>query len=124
MRPPSGCGLVIGLSAGLLAPVIGAGLAARFTTIGIGGTSGFLAGAGSAAVITTAGTVTGMNIAGRGMGKRTQMVSTFKILPLYNNRRINVFLTIPELVACHSIFLLSLLGAYPFPLSPPPLLFF
>ncbi|POW00214.1 hypothetical protein PSHT_13161 [Puccinia striiformis] len=53
-----GGGLVIGLSAGLLAPVIGAGLAAGFTTIGIGGTSGFLAGAGGAAVITTAGTVT------------------------------------------------------------------
>ncbi|KNZ59775.1 uncharacterized protein VP01_1664g9 [Puccinia sorghi] len=90
-----GGGLVIGLSAGLLAPVIGAGLAAGFTTIGIGGTSGFLAGAGGAAVITTAGTVTGMNIAGRGMGKRTQTVSTFKILPLHNNRRVNVFLTIP-----------------------------
>ncbi|OAV87289.1 hypothetical protein PTTG_09279 [Puccinia triticina 1-1 BBBD Race 1] len=90
-----GGGLVIGLSAGLLAPVIGAGLAAGFTTIGIGGTSGFLAGAGGAAVITTAGTVTGMNIAGRGMGKRTQSVTTFKILPLHNNRRVNVFLTLP-----------------------------
>ncbi|KAH9466788.1 hypothetical protein MJO28_000613 [Puccinia striiformis f. sp. tritici] len=90
-----GGGLVIGLSAGLLAPVIGAGLAAGFTTIGIGGTSGFLAGAGGAAVITTAGTVTGMNIAGRGMGKRTQSVTTFKILPLHNNRRVNVFLTMP-----------------------------
>jgi len=90
-----GGGLVIGLSAGLLAPMIGAGLAAGFTTIGIGGTSGFLAGTGGAAVITTAGTVTGMNIAGRGMGKRTQTVSTFKILPLHNNRRVNVFLTIP-----------------------------
>ena len=40
-----GGGLVIGLSAGLLAPVIGAGLAAGFTTIGVAGTSGFLAGA-------------------------------------------------------------------------------
>ncbi|EGG11602.1 uncharacterized protein MELLADRAFT_41966 [Melampsora larici-populina 98AG31] len=88
-----GGGLVIGLSAGLLAPVIGAGLAAGFTTIGIGGTSGFLAGAGGAAVITTAGTVTGMNIAGKGMGKRTQSVTTFQILPLHNNGRVNVFLT-------------------------------
>lgn len=90
-----GGGLVIGLSAGLLAPVIGAGLAAGFTTIGIGGTSGFLAGAGGAAVITTAGTVTGMNIAGTGMGKRTQSVKTFEILPLHNNRRVNVFLICP-----------------------------
>ena len=46
----SGGGLVIGLSAGLLAPVIGAGLGAAFTTIGITGTTGFLAGAGGAAV--------------------------------------------------------------------------
>lgn len=90
-----GGGLVIGLSAGLLAPVIGAGLAAGFTTIGIGGTSGFLAGAGGAAAITTAGTVTGMNIAGKGMGKRTQSVTTFQILPLHNNGRVNVFLTMP-----------------------------
>ncbi|MBW0467606.1 hypothetical protein O181_007321 [Austropuccinia psidii MF-1] len=88
-----GGGLVIGLSAGLLAPVIGAGLAAGFTTIGITGTSGFLAGTGGAAVITTAGTFTGMNIAGKGMGKRTQAVKTFEILPLHNNGRVNVFLT-------------------------------
>ncbi|KAF8602035.1 DUF726-domain-containing protein, partial [Ceratobasidium sp. AG-I] len=48
-----GGGLVIGLSAGLLAPVIGAGLGAALTTAGITGTTGFLAGAGGAAVITT-----------------------------------------------------------------------
>ena len=35
-----GGGLVIGLSAGLLAPVIGAGLGAAFTTVGISGTTG------------------------------------------------------------------------------------
>jgi len=45
-----GGGLVIGLSAGLLAPVIGAGLAAGFTTIGVAGTGSFLAGAGGAAI--------------------------------------------------------------------------
>ena len=44
-----GGGLVIGLSAGLLAPVIGAGLAAGFTTIGVAGTNGFLAGSAGAA---------------------------------------------------------------------------
>lgn len=90
-----GGGLVIGLSAGLLAPVIGAGLAAGFTTIGVTGTSGFLAGAGGAAVITTAGTVTGMNIGGKGMAKRTRAVSTFRILPLHNNKRVNVYMTMP-----------------------------
>lgn len=93
-----GGGLVIGLSAGLLAPVIGAGIAAGFTTIGVTGTSGFLAGAGGAAVITTAGTVTGMNIGGKGMAKRTRAVSTFRILPLHNNKRVNVYLTMPGCV--------------------------
>lgn len=90
-----GGGLVIGLSAGLLAPVIGAGLGAAFTTIGITGTTGFLAGAGGAAVITTGGVLTGSSIAVRGMAKRTQQVRTFDVLPLHNNKRVNCILTVP-----------------------------
>ncbi|KAF8899424.1 hypothetical protein BD779DRAFT_1795853 [Infundibulicybe gibba] len=90
-----GGGLVIGLSAGLLAPVIGAGLGAAFTTIGITGTTGFLAGAGGAAVITTGGVLTGSGIAVRGMVNRTQQVRTFDILPLHNNKRVNCILTVP-----------------------------
>jgi Protein of unknown function (DUF726) len=89
-----GGGLVIGLSAGLLAPVIGAGLGAAFTTIGIGGTTGFLAGAGGAAVITTGGVLTGSSIAARGMAHRTQHVRTFQLLPLHNNRRVSCILTV------------------------------
>ena len=54
-----GGGLVIGLSAGLLAPVIGAGLAAGFGTIGVAGTGTFLAGAGGAAIITSAAATSG-----------------------------------------------------------------
>ncbi|KAG6330049.1 hypothetical protein ID866_9041 [Astraeus odoratus] len=90
-----GGGLVIGLSAGLLAPVIGAGLGAAFTTIGISGTSGFLAGAGGAAVITTGGVLTGSGIAARGMAKRTRQVRTFDVLPLHNNKRVSCILTVP-----------------------------
>ncbi|OBZ78921.1 hypothetical protein A0H81_01335 [Grifola frondosa] len=89
-----GGGLVIGLSAGLLAPVIGAGLGAAFTTIGITGTTGFLAGTGGAAVITTGGVLTGSGIAARGMAKRTQAVRTFDLLPLHNNKRVNCILTV------------------------------
>ncbi|RDX46811.1 DUF726-domain-containing protein [Lentinus brumalis] len=89
-----GGGLVIGLSAGLLAPVIGAGLGAAFTTIGIGGTTGFLAGTGGAAVITTGGVLTGSGIAARGMARRTQFVRTFDILPLHNHKRVNCILTV------------------------------
>ena len=90
-----GGGLVIGLSAGLLAPVIGAGLGAAFATVGITGTTGFLAGAGGAAVITTGGVLTGSGIAARGMARRTQFVRTFDILPLHNNKRVNCILTVP-----------------------------
>ncbi|KAI5121831.1 hypothetical protein M0805_003265 [Coniferiporia weirii] len=89
-----GGGLVIGLSAGLLAPVIGAGLGAAFTTIGVSGTSAFLAGTGGAAVITTAGTLTGSGIAARGMARRTRDVRTFDLLPLHNNKRVNCILTV------------------------------
>ncbi|OCB90378.1 DUF726-domain-containing protein [Sanghuangporus baumii] len=89
-----GGGLVIGLSAGILAPVIGAGLAGAFTTIGVTGTSAFLAGTGGTAVIATAGTLTGSGIAARGMARRTQHVRTFDLLPLHNNKRVNCILTV------------------------------
>lgn len=97
-RTPLGGGLVIGLSAGLLAPVIGAGLGAAFTTIGVGGTTGFLAGTGGAAIITTGGVLTGSGIAARGMAHRTQQVRTFDILPLHNNKRVSCILTVPGYV--------------------------
>ena len=93
-----GGGLVIGLSAGLLAPVIGAGLGAAFATVGIAGTSGFLTGVGGAAVITTGGVVTGSSIAARGMARRTQYVRTFDILPLHNHKRVNCIITVPGYV--------------------------
>jgi hypothetical protein len=89
-----GGGLVIGLSAGLLAPVIGAGLAAGFTTIGVAGTSSFLAGAGGAAIITTTGIVTGGNIGLRASDRRTGAVKTFEYRPLHNNKRVNLIVTV------------------------------
>ncbi|KAG1737014.1 hypothetical protein EDB19DRAFT_1910017 [Suillus lakei] len=90
-----GGGLVIGLSAGLLAPVIGAGLGAAFAAVGISGTTGFLAGAGGAAVITTGGVLTGSGIAAQGMARRTQQVRIFDVLPLHNNKRVSCILTVP-----------------------------
>ena len=93
-----GGGLVIGLSAGLMAPLIGAGLGAALGTVGIGGATGFLAGTAGAAVITTAGTLTGSGIAVHGMARRTRQVQTFELLPLHNNKRVNCILTVPGLV--------------------------
>jgi hypothetical protein len=90
-----GGGLVIGLSAGLAAPLIGAGLGAAFATVGVTGATGFLAGAGGAAVITTGGVLTGGRIAGRGMARRTRNVGTFEFKPIHNNKRVNCFITVP-----------------------------
>ncbi|OLL22392.1 putative membrane protein [Neolecta irregularis DAH-3] len=89
-----GGGLVIGLSAGVLAPVIGAGFGAAFTTIGVAGTSAFLTGTSGAALITTGGAVTGATIAGKGMYRRTRNVKIFEFKPLHNNKRTGLLLTI------------------------------
>lgn len=89
-----GGSLVIGLSAGLLAPVIGAGLAAGFTTIGVAGTGGFLAGAGGTAIITTGAVLSGGTIAVRASDRRTGAVKTFEYRPLHNNKRVNLIITI------------------------------
>lgn len=87
--------MVIGLSAGLLAPVIGLGLAGALTTVGITGTSAFLGGTAGAVIITTGGVLTGSGIAVNGMNNRTQQVKTFEILPLHNSKRVNCILTVP-----------------------------
>ncbi|KAI8629420.1 DUF726-domain-containing protein [Xylariaceae sp. FL1651] len=89
-----GGGLVIGLSAGLLAPLIGAGLAAGFTTIGVGGTSSFLAGAGGAAIITSGAAASGSFMGGKAASRRTGAVKTFEYRPLHNNKRVNLIVTI------------------------------
>ena len=89
-----GGSLVIGLSAGLLAPLIGAGLAAGFTTIGVAGTGGFLAGAGGTAIITTGAVLSGGTIAVRASHRRTGAVKTFEYRPLHNNKRVNLVVTI------------------------------
>jgi hypothetical protein len=90
-----GGGLVIGLSAGLLAPVIGAGLGAALTTVGVTGTTGFLAGTGGAALITTGGAISGGSVGLKGMMRRTKWVSKWEFKPLHNNKRLNLIVTIP-----------------------------
>jgi hypothetical protein len=89
-----GGGLVIGLSAGLMAPLIGAGLAAGFTTIGVTGTSSFLAGAGGAAIITSGAAASGGIIGGKAANRRTGAVKTFEYRPLHNNKRVNLIVTV------------------------------
>ncbi|KAJ5231681.1 uncharacterized protein N7469_006269 [Penicillium citrinum] len=89
-----GGGLVIGLSAGLLAPVIGAGLAAGLTTVGIGGTSTFLGGIGGTALIASGATLSGSAIALKASHRRTGAVQTFEYRPLHNNKKVNLIVTV------------------------------
>ncbi|KAF9255780.1 DUF726-domain-containing protein [Marasmius fiardii PR-910] len=90
-----GGGLVIGLSAGLLAPVIGLGLGTVLGTMGATGATTFLTGVGGTALIATGGVLTGSGIAGKGMAKRTRQVRQFDVLPLHNNKRVSCILTVP-----------------------------
>lgn len=89
-----GGAVVIGLSAGLAAPLIGGGLAAGFTTIGVAGTGGFLAGAGGTAIITTGAIVSGGAIGVRASNRRMGAVKTFEYRPLHNNKRVNLIVTV------------------------------
>ena len=89
-----GGGLVIGLSAGVLAPFIGAGLAAGFTTIGVSGTGAFLTGAGASALITTGAVGIGGRIGINASNRRTGAVKTFEYRPLHNNKRVNLIVTV------------------------------
>lgn len=90
----AGGGLVLGVSMGALAPVIGAGLAAGFTAIGVSGTSGALAGGGTMALIGTTGVGIGGAIGGKAMGRRSGSVKTFEFRPLHNNNRVNLTITV------------------------------
>ncbi|KAG0258985.1 hypothetical protein BG011_002880 [Mortierella polycephala] len=94
-----GGGLVLGLSAGLFAPVIGAGIGAALAGAHITGAtataaSAFLAGSGGIAVITSGAAVTGSGIAMKKMARRTAGIDTFEFLSIHDNGRVNVILTI------------------------------
>ncbi|KAF9184468.1 hypothetical protein BGZ51_003328 [Haplosporangium sp. Z 767] len=94
-----GGGLVLGLSAGLFAPVIGAGIGAALAGAHITGAtataaSAFLAGSGGIAVITSGAAVTGSGLAMKKMARRTAGIDTFEFLSIHDNRRVNVILTI------------------------------
>jgi hypothetical protein len=89
-----GGGLVIGLSGGLLAPVIGAGLATGLATVGIAGTSTFLAGAGGSALIASGAAISGSYIGGKAGFNRIKSVTTFEFKPLHNAKRVNLIITV------------------------------
>ena len=76
-------GAVIGLTAGLAAPFIGAGIGAALTTFGVTGAAGvgtFMAGTGGLALITTGGVLTGGGMSGVKMMKRTRGIEEFEFI--------------------------------------------
>ncbi|KAI8927915.1 hypothetical protein BC831DRAFT_152325 [Entophlyctis helioformis] len=78
-------GAVIGVTAGLAAPFIGAGIGAALTTFGVTGATGvstFMASAGGLAMITTGGVLTGGGMSGAKMMKRTRGIEEFEFLGL------------------------------------------
>ncbi|CEP64939.1 Mil1p LALA0_S15e00804g [Lachancea lanzarotensis] len=89
-----GGSLVLGLSGGLLAPVIGAGIAAGLTTAGITGATGFLTGVGGTAIVAATSTAIGAKIGTEAMSKRMGSVRTFEFSPLHNNRRVNLIISV------------------------------
>lgn len=89
-----GGSLVLGLSGGLLAPVIGAGFAAGLSTVGLTGISGFLSGVGGTATVAATSTAIGANIGASSMSRRMGSVKTFEFKPLHNNRRLNLIISV------------------------------
>ncbi|KAJ3254351.1 hypothetical protein HK103_007233 [Boothiomyces macroporosus] len=80
-------GAIIGLTAGLAAPFIGAGIGAALTTFGanaaIGtGVGAFMASTGGVALITSGGVLTGGGMSGMKMMKRTKGIEEFEFLGL------------------------------------------
>ncbi|OUM63591.1 hypothetical protein PIROE2DRAFT_34163, partial [Piromyces sp. E2] len=79
-------GLVIGLTAGLAAPLISTGLGATLSMIhlGVHGTTAFLGSTGGIALISSAGTLTGASLTGMKMAKRTRGVSECEFIQIEN----------------------------------------
>lgn len=89
-----GGGLVLGLSAGLMAPVIAGGLGAVLTTVGVTGTSSFLGGTAGIALITSGATVAGGRIGAKRMFNRTRGVETFEFVTIKAEERVNCIISV------------------------------
>lgn len=111
-----GGGVIIGVSAGLAAPMVGrlrnvgtlfvlrwtdiftphegAGIGALLTAVKIAGTTSFLTGVGGTALITSAGVITGSSIAGSKMAKRTAGIEVFRFIPINESERRNVIISV------------------------------
>ncbi|KAI9007167.1 hypothetical protein BC832DRAFT_433011 [Gaertneriomyces semiglobifer] len=80
-------GAVIGLTAGLAAPLIAGGIGVALGTFGVSGVSAALSTTGALALITTGGVLTGGGMGGFKMLKRTKGISQFEFLSLTEGLR-------------------------------------
>jgi hypothetical protein len=73
-------GVLVGVTGGLAAPLIGAGLAGLFSSIGIGGTAAFLSGVGGTALVTSVFGATGVGLTSGKMARRVKGVGEFRLI--------------------------------------------
>lgn len=77
-----GGGAIIGVSAGLAAPILAAGIGSVLAAVNVTGASAFLTGVGGTALLTSGAAVFGTSYAGMKMEKRTRDIEVFKFIPL------------------------------------------
>ncbi|KAI7883560.1 DUF726-domain-containing protein [Lichtheimia hyalospora FSU 10163] len=89
-----GGGLILGLSAGLMAPIIAGGLGTILSTVGVTGAGGFLGGTTGIALITGAATGIGSGMGAKGMKRRMKTINTFEFSPVSLDERVNCIISI------------------------------
>jgi hypothetical protein len=89
-----GGGLILGLSAGFMAPVIAGGLGALLTTVGVSGSSAFLGGATGIGLITSAATMAGGRLGAKSMNRRMKSIGTFDFLPIHVNHQASCIISV------------------------------
>lgn len=89
-----GGGLILGLSAGLMAPIIAGGLGTILSTVGVTGAGSFLGGSTGIALITGAATGIGSGMGAKGMKRRMKTINTFEFSPVSLDERVNCIISI------------------------------
>ncbi|KAI3658896.1 hypothetical protein MP638_003139 [Amoeboaphelidium occidentale] len=90
-----GGGAILGVSMGLAAPIVGAGLGAALAALNVAGASTFLGGVGGTVLITSGGVLAGTSMGAMKMEKRTKGVEVFRFIPIHGSReRQNMILSV------------------------------
>lgn len=79
-------GAIIGVSVGVAAPIITAGLGAALAAMKVAGATTVLGSVGSTAILTSGAVLTGTSWGGMKMEKRTRGIEVFKFIPIQANK--------------------------------------